>query len=166
MFEDFDIDYNAQKYLIETRCSGSLVKPFSAIAIELSHSLFQTVSPDDSSDLYGKAASELQDGIMIHDNFISGTLKYVTGYTGFSGDANEQSGNYLALKVAATDGSTTTVELVGGTVGHPVTLDSDMNIVIRVSNKYTQKVKVVTTKDGVSVSNTYSLSSLNCESAN
>lgn len=34
MFEDFDIDYNQQKYLIETRCSGSLVKPFSAIAVE------------------------------------------------------------------------------------------------------------------------------------
>ena len=36
MFEDFDIDYNAQKYLIETRCSGALVKPFSAIVIEKS----------------------------------------------------------------------------------------------------------------------------------
>lgn len=34
MFEDFDIDYNAQKYLIETRCSGALVKPFSAIVVE------------------------------------------------------------------------------------------------------------------------------------
>lgn len=34
MFDDFDIDYNQQKYLIETRCSGALVKPFSAIAVE------------------------------------------------------------------------------------------------------------------------------------
>lgn len=34
MFDDFDIDYNAQKYLIETRCSGALVKPYSAIAVE------------------------------------------------------------------------------------------------------------------------------------
>ena len=34
MFDDFDIDYNAQKYLIETRCSGALVKPYSAIALE------------------------------------------------------------------------------------------------------------------------------------
>lgn len=31
MFDDFDIDYNAQKYLIETRCSGALTKPLSAI---------------------------------------------------------------------------------------------------------------------------------------
>lgn len=35
MFDDFDIDYNAQKYLIETRCSGALVKPYSAIAFEI-----------------------------------------------------------------------------------------------------------------------------------
>lgn len=34
MFDDFDIDYNQQKYLIETRCSGALIKPFSAIVIE------------------------------------------------------------------------------------------------------------------------------------
>lgn len=35
MFDDFDIDYNQQKYLIETRCSGALVKPYSAIALEI-----------------------------------------------------------------------------------------------------------------------------------
>lgn len=35
MFDDFDIDYNQMKYLIETRCSGALVKPFSAVAVEL-----------------------------------------------------------------------------------------------------------------------------------
>lgn len=35
MFDDFDIDYNQEKYLIETRISGALVKPYSAIAFEL-----------------------------------------------------------------------------------------------------------------------------------
>lgn len=34
MFDDFDIDYNKMKYLIETRCSGALVKPYSAISFE------------------------------------------------------------------------------------------------------------------------------------
>lgn len=43
MFDDFDIDYNQQKYLIETRCSGALVKPFSAIAIE-----YQTSTANDN----------------------------------------------------------------------------------------------------------------------
>jgi HK97 family phage prohead protease len=33
MFDDFDIDYNQMKYLIETRCSGALIKPFSAITL-------------------------------------------------------------------------------------------------------------------------------------
>ena len=41
MFDDFDIDFNAQKYLIETRCSGALTMPFSAVALE-----FATASPD------------------------------------------------------------------------------------------------------------------------
>ena len=35
MFEDFDIDFNQQKYLIETRCSGALMRPYSAIVLEL-----------------------------------------------------------------------------------------------------------------------------------
>lgn len=38
MFDDFDIDYNQQKYLIETRCSGALVKPYSAIALSVDKS--------------------------------------------------------------------------------------------------------------------------------
>ena len=33
LFDDFDIDYNQYKYLIETRISGALVKPFSAIVL-------------------------------------------------------------------------------------------------------------------------------------
>ena len=41
MFDDFDIDYNAMKYLIETRCSGALTVPFSAVALE-----FATVDVD------------------------------------------------------------------------------------------------------------------------
>ena len=38
MFDDFDIDYNQQKYLIETRCSGAMTTPFSAMAIEFQES--------------------------------------------------------------------------------------------------------------------------------
>lgn len=39
MFEDFDIDYNQEKFLIETRCSGALTKPYSAIALELDEAI-------------------------------------------------------------------------------------------------------------------------------
>ena len=34
MFDDFDIDYNQYKYLLETRCSGALTRPKSAIVVE------------------------------------------------------------------------------------------------------------------------------------
>jgi len=37
MFDDFDIDFNKQKYLIETRISGALTKPMSAIVIEIGY---------------------------------------------------------------------------------------------------------------------------------
>ena len=43
MFDDFDIDYNQQKYLIETRCSGALTKPFSAIVIEGTKSSYNSL---------------------------------------------------------------------------------------------------------------------------
>lgn len=46
MFDDFDIDYNQQKYLIETRCSGALVKPFSAIAVEIGTAASRTNAKD------------------------------------------------------------------------------------------------------------------------
>lgn len=48
MFDDFDIDYNQQKYLIETRCSGALVKPKSAMVLKKAAS---TVTPADNSVL-------------------------------------------------------------------------------------------------------------------
>ena len=35
MFDDFDIDYNQYKYLMETRCSGALTRPYAAIAFEV-----------------------------------------------------------------------------------------------------------------------------------
>lgn len=66
--------------------------------------------------------------------------------------------------MTATEGATTTVELVGGHSG-PVELDSDMNIVIRIENKFDQYIKVVTTKDGASVSKTYYLNDLVLEAA-
>ena len=46
MFDDFDIDYNQFKYLIETRCSGMLMKPYSAIAIFKSNSGSGTTTTD------------------------------------------------------------------------------------------------------------------------
>ena len=104
------------------------------------------VSPETDSfgSLFGKLASDLQANVAISGNVISGQLKYVSGYTGFSSKPAEQEGNYLALKVEGVKASdVVTVELIGGTVGHPITLDSDRNIVLKIADPAAQKVKVV-----------------------
>lgn len=111
----------------------------------------------------GVTVSDLQSGIIIHDNFIDGKLNYVTGFTGFSSNVAQQSGNYMVLKFEHSEGATTTVEIIGGTSG-PVTLDSDMVWIGRISNT-DQKIQVVTTLDDVSISKIYSLDSLELEAA-
>lgn len=128
-----------------------------------------TIAPEDSdTELLGKYASALQSDVAIGDGLVTGTLKYVTGYTGFSGDTAEQSGNYLAMRVDTDDNTDViTVELVGGSVGHPVTLDSDRNIVIRITDPIHQKIRVVVTNAGGTDKQTYTykLYRLNLEEA-
>ena len=161
MFDDFDIDYNQMKYLIETRCSAALVKPYSAIALELTYSAILDVEPEDpTSVLLGKAVSALQTDVMVNDKFIKGTLHYVTGYTQYSETEAEQSGNYLALKFDVSDGATTTVQLTGKPA---VTLDSNKNCVFRIENKNTQKIKVVTTLGDDTITKVFSLAGLDIE---
>ena len=163
MFDDFDIDYNQMKYLIETRCSAALVKPFSAIALELTYSAILDVEPEDPTQIIlGKAVSALQSDVIIHDKFIKGTLHYITGYTQYSEVEAEQSGNYLALKFDVSDGATTTIQITGK---DPVTLDSSKNAVFRVENKNSQKIKVVTTLGDDTITKVYSLSGLTVENA-
>ena len=116
-----------------------------------------------SLDLFGKTADDLQEDIEINANGISGTLKYVTGYTGFSGKTAERSGNYLALHCAApaAPDATITVEIVGGHSG-PVTLDPEDNvIVLRIESTTEQSIRVIATKEGCTpVTREYSLTGL------
>ena len=106
--------------------------------------------------------SELQSNIVIGESSISGTLHHVTGYTEFSSLPDEQSGNYLAIKVADSGADSTTVEVVGGTKG-PVTLDADRNIVLLIKNKDSQSIKIVNTKAGQIETKTYTLTGLTLE---
>ena len=91
-------------------------------------------------DLFGKIVSDLQENVVIGEDKITGTLKHVTDYTGFSSKVEEQSGNYLAIHNTTNGDEPIFVEVVGGTSG-PVQLDSDGIIVLRIANKE-QKVKV------------------------
>lgn len=86
----------------------------------------------------------------------------MTGFTNFSSTPAEQEGNYLVLQFEATEDSTTTVEIVGGTKG-PVTLDEDMNWVGLIKSNSTQSIKVKTTKGSESIEKTYTLTGLTLE---
>lgn len=116
-----------------------------------------------SVDLLGKTVNQLQSGITVGADSVSGTLLYVDDYTGFSPSTPElQTGNYLALhfETPDIDNSTITVELVGGQFG-PKDLDEDGICIFRVTDETTQKVKVTARADGfVSVTKTYKLTGL------
>lgn len=104
----------------------------------------------------------MQENISIGENAITGKLKYVTGYTGFSGDASEQSGNYLVLHSEADEGASITVEVVGGVHG-PVTLDEDGICILRIAST-SQSVKITASKTGcTSTVKTYALTDLTLE---
>ncbi|WP_320952960.1 hypothetical protein [Enterocloster bolteae] len=123
-----------------------------------------SVKPEDGEAvLFGKAVNELQSDMVVADDEVTGTLKYVNGYVDFSSNTSEQSGNYLTLKIEAEPAEAeTVVELVGGTKG-PVALDDDMNIVLLIKNKDTQSIKVTTTHNGESITKIYGLSGLTLE---
>lgn len=160
-FDDFDIDFNQQKYLMESRFSGALVVPFSAIVYEFVYNLTVDVQAKDSSAvILGKNVSELQENVYVNDNSIQGVLNYVTGYTGYSGVPEEQEGHYLALQFEASDGATVKIQTVGGlNDAEEKTLDADMDAVIYVkSNK--MKLKVKCELNGDTINRTLSFSGL------
>ena len=94
------------------------------------------------------------------DDDISGTLLYVDDYTGFSGDPELQTGNFLALKFECPgiSGAQIVVKLT-----NPVTLDSDGCIVLRIRDKDTQTITVTASKEGYeSVTKVFTLTGLTC----
>ena len=111
--------------------------------------------------MLGKSVTDLQSDIVVGTNSITGTLKHVTGYTGFSGEASEQSGNYLALHFASDDADSITVELIGGASGlGEQTLDLDGILIARIVSG-NERLCVRAYKDGL-IGNvrTYNLSGL------
>lgn len=113
--------------------------------------------------MLGKVVSDLQSDLEVGEDTITGTLKYVDDYTGFSGDVAEQSGNYICLHATAIDGATITVKLIGGAHDETKTLDSDGLILARITST-TQKIKLFAYKDGVSATKVFKLSGLTLES--
>ena len=121
---------------------------------------------DPSENLLGLTVGDLEEDVAESGGVISGTLKYVTGYTGFSGDSAEQEGNYLAIVCTANEGDTITVKLTGGS--HPdrvVTLDSDGILVARITSTTQTLIYTATGTDGTTETRVYSLSGLTLEEA-
>ena len=140
------------------------------------------------ADLYGKVVSDLQSGIVIDGDAITGTLKYIDDYTEYLAtfqtlfdsedeaiqDSEERdiltrellgislrSGNFLALhaEVPEVDGVTITAK-----VRRTVPADENGNAVVRITNKNSQTVAVVASKPGYpSVTRRFSLTELTIE---
>lgn len=108
-----------------------------------------------SEDLFGKTIEDLQENVEVGTDSITGTLKHVEDYTGFSADPAMQSGNYLVIHCTTNDSDPITVEVVGGTSG-PRQLDADGIIVLRIADKDTQTIQVVSG----SLTKNYSLTEL------
>ena len=120
-----------------------------------------TVKPvDGGTNKYGKDISELQTGITIEGEEITGTLNHVTEFDEFSSDISEQEGNFLALEISTENGDTITTEVVNGTKG-PVTVD-DGFCIYRIDDKDTQKIKITVSKGDQSKVVQYSLIGLTC----
>ncbi len=100
-----------------------------------------------SEDLLGKYINDLQSNIVLGTDTIYGTLYNVTDYTGFSSDTAEQSGHYLVFHCESTDNNATIkVQLING-LHDEVTLDDDGIIIIRITDKASQKVKITVSGD-------------------
>jgi len=127
-------------------------------------SLDLTVDADipDGVDLLGKDLDELQSNVKVGRRSVSGTLHYVTGYTGFSSKTEEQSGHYVAIHADSDDATTITAKMYPS--GMEVELDSDRTIIIRVTNINNQRVTFTASKEGSApVSKTFSFTGLNLE---
>ena len=161
MFDDFDIDFNKQKYLMESRFSGALVKPYSAIVYEFVYNLTIDVQAEEgSTTVLGKLVSDVQQNVYVNDNSIQGTLKYVSDWTGYSADPTENSGYFVVLKYEASEGATVTIQTIGGYHDELVQpLDQDMQSVTRFKDNK-QKLKVVTTLNGDTITKILSFSGL------
>ena len=163
LFDDFDIHFNKYEYLIETRCSGALVKPFSAVVLEFCEGAPLKLGAAPASrdaTILGKPVSALQTHVTVFENQIAGQLNYVTGYTQYSEDTDEQAGNFLALNFVIPSGATATGVLTGEQTAKTLT----GNDVFRVTSN-TQKLTVTVTRSGESLTKVFDLNGLTLKSA-
>ena len=111
-------------------------------------------------DLLGKVVADLQENVEIDGTDIEGTLHYLDDYTGFSGDPELQSGNYIALHFESSVPATIQAAYNDKTV----TLTDDGILIVRVADK-DLPLTVTATYIGQIVTKTYDLSDLTLEAS-
>lgn len=100
---------------------------------------------DDSVDLFGKVASDLQADIVLDDEASTGTLHYIADYS--TAFPLEPTGNFMVLKAVSDEGASITAEVVGGDDG-PKPLDADGIALFRIDSTDTAVEFVATTESG------------------
>ena len=102
----------------------------------------------------------MQSDVVIVGTEIEGTLANITDgsvWDAGTWSQDESTGHYMFLKATGIpDGATATVEIINGVHG-PTTLDSDKNIVLRITNTETQQIKLTVTYNGQTATKTYTL---------
>ena len=113
----------------------------------------------ETNEIMGANPNTLQKDIAIVGNDITGELLYKEGFTGYSQSAELQEGNFFAFKITPSiEGATIKLKLLGG-VGPEVTMDADLNAVVRITAT-TQKIRVIMSKNGNAITKVYTLSGL------
>lgn len=123
-----------------------------------------TVEAEESgTDMWGTLVGSMQDDVVVRSGKISGTLKKLT-----SGQlvTDWGEGYFLALKFANNDATVTSIKVgldPSASQMEPVELDEDMNGVFKITDKDTQKFKVISTNGTVTKTDIYDLSELELE---
>ena len=113
--------------------------------------------------MFGYKASELQSEVAVKNGVLYGTLNYIDGTKWDPGTwgSDMDTGNYIALHCFVPDVEGVTIKV---TLNIESTLDEDGLVVGHISDKNSQTVKVVASKEGyASVTKIYSLKGLICE---
>lgn len=158
LFDDFDIDFNQYKYLIETRISGALVKPFSAVVLEFGEGAPLTLgcAPSGRDDtVIDEKVRDIQTHVTVFENQIAGQLNYLPAV-----EDSHDAGNFLALKFNIPSGATATAQLTGESAESITT----GNTAFAVTDN-TQTLTVTVTRSGESLVKVFDLSGLTLKTA-
>lgn len=109
-----------------------------------------------TESVYGHAASDLQENILVKNEMVSGALKYVTGITEF--EEGRQDGYFLALAIKGVEGATIRTKVIGGYADEVEVTDGFC--LYRITDPQRQRIALSFEKDADRVSYTLDLSGL------